>query len=156
MSRARQNETAARRAVQLRRVARHMSPAGRAELGDVIEGLEEDVEDAVGKASAARILGVSTTTIDKWVEKGLLTAVPAKTHGRTAIAKAQLLDVAEQVAELREIGRTRGLLDEVLSRLEFEDATGWSVEQLQKAAARPFNRDGYVSTMPKPDWGPND
>jgi hypothetical protein len=84
----------------------------RAELG-----LREELGDAVPKSVAARLLGVSLTGLEHWVDAGRLPVV-RRPGGREELAAEALLDVAEEVERLRKEGASRGLLAEALRRLE--------------------------------------
>jgi hypothetical protein len=72
---------------------------------------------AVPKSVAARILGVSTTGLERWIDAGKL-PVLRRPGGREEVAAEALLDVAEEVVRLREEGMSRGLLANALRRLE--------------------------------------
>lgn len=79
--------------------------------------LRAELAGAVPKSVAARLLGVSTTALERWIDAGRLPVV-RRPGGREEVAADALLDVAEEVRRLREEGLTRGLLATALRRLE--------------------------------------
>lgn len=79
--------------------------------------LREELGGAVPKSVAARLLGVSTTGLERWVDAGRLPVV-RRPGGREEVVAEALLDVAEEVERLREEGASRGLVAEALRRLE--------------------------------------
>lgn len=78
--------------------------------------LREEMGGCVPKSVAASLLGVSTTALAKWVEAGRLPVV-RRPGGREEIDAEALLDVAEEVARLREAGSERGVVATALGRL---------------------------------------
>jgi hypothetical protein len=111
------------------------------------------------KAEAAHLLDVSTTTLEQWVERGLLPVVRVSQYKRERVPARPLLALAAQVKELRRHGRQRGLLVEALSRLEQEDP-GWRAE-FERLYGPGLGSSGdddgeYVSAAPGPDFGPDD
>lgn len=79
--------------------------------------LREELGGAVPKSVAARLLGVSTTGLERWIDSGNIPVVQ-RPGGREEVAAEALLDLAGEVALLREEGASRGLLAEALRRLE--------------------------------------
>jgi Arc/MetJ family transcription regulator len=122
------------------------------ELNHAISG-----QDSYSKTFAARLLGVSPQTLDTWVERGLLPVVQTSKYKRERIPAEMLIALATEVAELREMGRRRGLLPEAITRLEERDPdTRKELDRLRHQAKRPFDRSKYVSARPGPDWHPED
>ena len=109
------------------------------------------------QAEAARLLGVSTTTLDNWISTGLLPLCNASDYKRKRVLTKPLLALATEVKVLRRMGQQRGLLAEAVTRLERDDPN-WAKEYqgLEKEASRPFKRGDYLSAAPGPDWGPGD
>jgi excisionase family DNA binding protein len=67
----------------------------RRELEPIIAGLRSEIEETVPKTVAARLLGVSVPTLNKWIARGLN---PATSSGRyRRIPRDPLLELAEQV-----------------------------------------------------------
>jgi hypothetical protein len=79
--------------------------------------LRAELGGSVPKSVAARVLGISTTALERWVDAGKLPTV-RRPGGREEVAAEALLDVAEEVVRLREEGVARGLVAEALRRLE--------------------------------------
>jgi excisionase family DNA binding protein len=79
------------------------------------------------KTEAAHLLDVSSTTLEKWIDRGLLPVVQVPRYKRDRVPARALLALAGEVKQLRRDGRRRGLLVEALSRLEREDPQ-WRAE----------------------------
>lgn len=82
--------------VRLRRAERAADDRVRAEIEPVLACLEDIIGPTVGRADAARLLGVSHTALDRWIEKGEIAAVLTP-RGRREIPLSQLVDLIEQV-----------------------------------------------------------
>lgn len=81
------------------------------------EGLiRAELDWAVPKSVAARVLGVSTTGLERWIDAGRLPVI-RRPSGREEVAAEALFDVAEEVVRLREERVSRGLLANALRRL---------------------------------------
>jgi hypothetical protein len=105
-------------ALAIRRVrAETRSPRAKMRLIGAELRLRAELADAVPKSAAAGFLGVSTTALERWVDAGWIPVVQ-RPGGREQIAAEALLDIAEEVARLREEGVSRGLLASALRRLE--------------------------------------
>lgn len=87
--------------VKLRRAERAADEQVRAEIEPVLAFLEEIAGRTVRRAEAARLLGISYTALDRWIEKGEVSAVLTP-EGRKEIPLNQLLDLLEQVEERRD------------------------------------------------------
>jgi DNA-binding transcriptional MerR regulator len=133
-------------------------------LREAVDAASAEMEQALAakphfsRTEAAELLGVSTTTLDNWIAKGLLPLRKVPDYKRERIPTRPLLALATEVKELRRMGQQRGLLAEALARLEREDPA-WAEEFAElygKEAKRPFDRDDYVSAAPGPDWDPED
>jgi hypothetical protein len=101
--------------------------AGRSSRGEPAERVRrverrvrESAGSSVSKAVAARVLGVSIPTVDKWVARG---RIPTVLNGRgpRRVAVGPLVDLAAIVEELRDAGQTDGLVAAAVLRLEQED-----------------------------------
>lgn len=76
---------------------------------------------SVPKAKAARILGVSPTALDRWIDRGRLPVVASASSPRLAIETRPLLDLAETVERLRRKGVERGRLARAFELLGWPD-----------------------------------
>lgn len=153
-------EAAAVALVALRGADRDDPDALRQAVAEAVRELESSLQGTshFTQSQAAALLGVSKTTLDNWVEKGLLSLQQVEGYKRPRVAAAPLLELAAEVRELRRMGQKRGLLAEALARLEREDPE-WRQqfdELYGERARRPFNRDDYVSARPGSDWDPGD
>lgn len=149
-------ERRARHILQLRHAARR-GDSVQAELQPVIDDLRTELDETVPKASAARILGVSTTTLDRWVARRLIPTAPAARGSHQEVPRDALLDVAEAVADIRRLGADRRVLVEALRRLHAEDAeTRSSVEEDLGAALTAADRGDLVKFTLPDDWDPED
>jgi hypothetical protein len=92
----------------------------RARIATVEEGLREDVGESLSKASAARILGISLTTLDKWIGRSMLTTV-TRPNGREEIEAASFYDLAAEVERLRELGEDKAVIAAAFHRLAEHD-----------------------------------
>jgi hypothetical protein len=88
---------------RLRRVERRHPSR---ELSAVREDLEAQLGGTVSRSLSARLLGVSHTALNKWIEAGGVPAVITK-RGRKEVPIAALLDLQEEVARERESGRRK-------------------------------------------------
>jgi len=133
-------------------------------LREAVDAASAEMEQALAakphfsRTEAAELLGVSTTTLDNWISKGLLPLRKVPDYKRERVPTEPLLALATEVKELRRMGKHRGLLAEALARLEREDPA-WAEEFAElygREAQRPFRREDYVSAAPGPDWDPED
>lgn len=98
--------------------------AGRDGDRERVRKVEDRVRSRVGlgvpKAVAARVLGFSVNTLDKWIARGRVKTVEGK-NGRQLVALEPLVDLAAQVEELRETGKKDGVLAAAILALQLED-----------------------------------
>lgn len=96
----------------------HDMAAGRLDQERVREAAEVLLEHrrselpGVSVAVAARLLGVSRTTVEAWLKAGILTPAAAKRR-RHEITVDSLVRLQALIGELRRLGRTRELRDYV-------------------------------------------
>ena len=114
-------ERTAERILALRRTARSGGEI-RAELEPVIDGLRRDLDETMSKIEAAKVIGVSVPTLDKWIEQRII-PVERATSGRPRVPRYTALDLAERVSDLRDRGRERNLIVAVVHQLQRDDAT---------------------------------
>jgi DNA-binding transcriptional MerR regulator len=116
-------ERALRDAVELRTLA-HASPdtSVRSQLEQIAQRRSEDIGPSVPKTRAARMLGVSLTALDRWIERG---AIPvrrrASSSRRHELETQAVIDLAVEIRALRESGRKHALLAAALARRNSAD-----------------------------------
>jgi hypothetical protein len=89
--------------VRLRTIAPQVSDEVRRNIEPVISLLEEAAGPTVSRSEAGRLLGVSHTTINRWIEKGDITTVPTA-RGRSEIALGQVIRFLQSVEGDRDAG----------------------------------------------------
>lgn len=88
----------------------------RVHLAQAQRALRREIGVGVPKTLAARLLGVSTTALERWVTLGRLPVV-RRPRGREEIDVVALLDLLEETTLVREEGWQRGVLAEAFRRL---------------------------------------
>jgi hypothetical protein len=106
--------------------------------------LRTELGDSVPKSVAADLLGVSTTALERWIDRERIPVVH-RPGGREEVAAGALLDLAEEVTQLREEGASRGLIAEALRRLE---QRGLPRRRLRPNEPARELRAAYLSTTP--------
>jgi excisionase family DNA binding protein len=101
--------------LRLRRAARIADDPARSEILAVSAHLEESVGPTVSRAAAARLLGVSYTSLDRWIEKGDISALFTP-GGRREIPLSELLDLLEDVEQRRADGARFALASVIRDR----------------------------------------
>lgn len=90
----------------------------RSELRELEARLRRAAGAAVGKKVAARLLGVSVTALDRWIDRGYLPAVaPVVGARRLAVESGPLLELATEVRRLRRSGRSGRVVAEAIREL---------------------------------------
>lgn len=90
-------ETVVQGIARLRKIAPQLDERSRQELDPVITLLEDLAGPTVNRSQAARLLGVSHTTLNRWISKGDITTVPTS-RGRREIPLGQLVHLLGAVA----------------------------------------------------------
>jgi DNA-binding transcriptional regulator YiaG len=145
----------AQRILALRRTARRGGDVQH-ELEPIIEGLRDDLDDTMSKTQAARVIGISVPTLDKWVEQRI---VPVKraASGRPRIPRDTALDLAERVADLRDRGRERNLVVALVDQLQRDDSLYQrEFRKLYGPGLRALVKGDLVSAAPTDAFGPDD
>jgi hypothetical protein len=93
----------------------------------------------VRPAVAARVLGLTEKTVRHWADEGVLTIKQARPR---RLDPQRLHEVLHLVRDLREAGKTRGLLDEVWRRLS--DEALLEREDLQESLEQMRRGEGTV------------
>jgi hypothetical protein len=100
---ARERERTLQNIARLKRVERsNPSP----EIAAVREDLESQLGGTVPRSTAARLLGVSHTALNNWIDSGDVPVVFSK-QGRKEVPIPPLLDLGERVAERGRSGRRK-------------------------------------------------
>lgn len=106
--------------VDLRVAGRQSRGNPRLRVRQVEDRMRQRVGQGVPKAVAARVLGVSTTTLDKWIARGRIQTIPGP--GDTPrVALAPLVELVAEVQALRELGQTDGVLAAAILHLQQRD-----------------------------------
>lgn len=87
--------------VRLRRVERAADPRLRAELRRVRGFLETIVGPTISRARAARLLNVSQTALDRWIDKDEIATVVTP-RGRREIPLSELVELLDEVDQARD------------------------------------------------------
>lgn len=86
-----------------------------------VEGrMRKRVGPGVSKTVASRVLGVSVNTVDKWIARGSIRTVRAR-GGKRLVELTGLVDLATAMEDLREAGRTTGVLAAAILHLQRHD-----------------------------------
>lgn len=113
MAKVSESERLVDRILRLRRAGRVPSVA--LDVAPVRADLEEQLGPTLSRSRAARILGVSQTALDRWVAKGQVPTVVAP-DGRAEVPRRFVIEVAEQIGELKRRGERGRLLAAALRR----------------------------------------
>lgn len=73
------------------------------------------------KATAARMLGVSANTLDKWIRRGRLSVVRDPRTNRELVDIGAFVPLFVKVRGLRAAGRSEGIVATAIAELERED-----------------------------------
>ena len=119
--------------VRLRRAER--IPAVAADVRPVRRELEARLGPTLSRSRAARILGVSQTALDRWVEAGQVPVVVTP-RGRREVPRQFVVELREAIDGLLAEGRRRHLLGAALAARR-EAAAGVGGEASSSASSRP-------------------
>lgn len=100
-----------RHAVRLRRAER--AARTREDILPVRTALETEIGPTVARATAARLLGVSQTALDRWIARGDIPTVVTRS-GRRAVPRHALIELIEAVEERGRLAEERHPLASVL------------------------------------------
>jgi hypothetical protein len=93
----------------------------RRELRDIEVSLRGELGPSVPKRAAARVLGVSVTALDRWIDRGVLPAVSSRGVKRLGVETRPLLELATAVERLRRGGQSRGVIARAVRELGWRD-----------------------------------
>jgi len=130
-------------------------PEAAAAIVEVIDDLRSDVGETLTKASAARLLGVSRNTLDKWIARG---AVPTREiAGRQEVVRTELEELAETVQRLRAVSADRpGVLAEAVRRLAEGDPEFAGMEDQIERSLRDVEQGNLVPLRIPDSFGHDD
>ena len=103
--------------VELRRVAAALEPPARDRIWRLARELRLELDDSVPKLPAARALGISVKTLDKWVARGEIPTLRRPGAGRSQVETDTVLDLLQEATELRLAGATSGVVAVAIRRL---------------------------------------
>lgn len=145
----------AERILALRRTARRGGSV-RDELEPIIEGLRGDLDDTMSKSQAAKVIGISVPTLDKWIEQRIV-PVRRAASGLPRVPRDTALDLAERVGDLRERGRERNLIVALVDQLQRDDpAYQREFKKLYGPGLRSLAKGRLVSAAPTDAFGLDD
>jgi len=115
------------------------------------------LRSGVPKAAAARLLGVSVNTLDKWIARGRIGTVTSSRSRRELVEPHHLAKLLVHVRVLRQQGSTDGVLAVAIEALERDDQTyRREFDELYGASLRALE-SGDVKPLQLPDsFGPED
>jgi predicted phage tail protein len=93
----------------------------RAHIHRVAERRRRSVERGIPKASAARALGVSVPTLDKWIARGRVHTIRNRTTNRQQVDAQQLIPLVAEVRALRALGQKEAVLARAIEALDQQD-----------------------------------
>jgi DNA-binding transcriptional MerR regulator len=110
----------------------------------------------MSKTEAAKAIGVSAATLDKWIEQQIV-PVERVGGGQPRVPRDTALDLARRVADLRHRGHDRNLIVAVVDELQRADpAYQREFQKLYGPGLRPLATGDLVSAGPTDDFGPDD
>lgn len=155
MGRTINTERTAERILALRRTARRGGEV-RQELEPIIDGLRRDLDETMSKTQAAKVIGVSVPTLDKWIEERIV-PVERAASGRPRVPRDTTLDLAERIADLRQRGRERNLIIALVDQLHRNDAAYQrEFKKLYGPGLRSLAKGRLVSAAPTDAFGQDD
>jgi hypothetical protein len=121
--------------VRLRRAERE-SP--NPEVTAVREDLEREIGESISRSQAARLLGVSHTALNRWIDRGDVPVV-ISARGRKEVPVPALVDIYEAVERERMEGRRRlHLLEPVISE-DLDRAARLRPESVLQGESQPLD-----------------
>jgi len=102
------------------RAAREAVATLRSDVDHVVDDLRQDAGETLPKAAAARVLGVSRGTLEKWIGRAMIST--RTVDGLERVERAGLEEIAAEVAALRRLREDNpAVLAEALTRLADRD-----------------------------------
>lgn len=129
----------------------------RAHIHRIVERRRQSVGRGIPKAGAARALGVSVQTLDKWIARGRVRTVRNLKTDRQQVDAQQLVPLVAEVRALRRLGCREGILAHAIEALDQHD-TGYrreGDELYSEALQAAESGDLQPGTLPE-NFGPDD
>jgi hypothetical protein len=127
--------------LRLRAVERRVAPDIRTALAETRELLEEIAGSTVRPATAARLLGVSQTALNRWLDRADVASVLGP-NGRREIPLAELVGLLEDVRQLGVQSSSRPLAAVIGRRRDAEEAPDLEASRVQARRSRGRERAG--------------
>ena len=107
-----------RQIVDLRQASAAADPSARAQLWRVARELRLELGDSVPKLPAASALGISVKALDHWVSRGAVPTFRRPGTNRSSVETDAVLDLLEEVADLRRTGVASAVIATAVGRVE--------------------------------------
>lgn len=147
-------EKTAQRVIALQVTARCGGQVGR-ELEPIITDMRSEIAPTLPKRVAARLLGVSVPTLNKWIVRGLITVEQSGRYER--VVRDPFLDLAVLVQRLRRSGKTEGVVAEAVQRLQADDPDYQrEAAELYGDSVAAIGRDDLIPATIPDTFGPDD
>lgn len=92
----------------------------RSDLREAEAVLRAQLGPSVPKRAAARLLGISVTALDRWIDRGYLPVVTSpRSSKRLGVETRSLLDLATAVWRLRRAGRSHAVISAAVRELRW-------------------------------------
>lgn len=131
--------------LRLRRAERLADRRLRDELEPVREFLEGIVGPTVSRAETARLLDVSQTALDRWIDKGEISVVLTP-RGRREVPLSELVELLEEVESARNDRASRPLAP-VISQRRRRSSETIDLDRLLPRRRRPGHRKAELSAL---------
>ena len=127
----------------------------RSDVDHVVDDLRQDAGETLPKAAAARVLGVSRGTLEKWIGRAM---IPTRTvDGLERVERASLEEIAAEVAALRRLREDNpAVLAEALTRLADRDPEFAGTEAQIAESLRDVEQGELVPLRIPDSFGPED
>jgi excisionase family DNA binding protein len=133
--------------------------ATKQQLREALQEATVQLRVAVGrgvpKVEAARLLGISRPSLDRWIAGGRIATV--QVGKRSLVDADSLASLLVEVERLRELGTTRGVVAAALHRLAERDADVQAqLAQMLGPGLEALERGDLVPVTIPPTFGPED
>jgi hypothetical protein len=156
MARASRSERNVLNVVMLRQVREALDDDElRSDVDHVVDDLRQDAGETLPKAAAARVLGVSRGTLDKWIGRAMIPTLIV--DGLERVERAGLEEIAAEVAALRRLREDNpAVLAEALTRLADRDPEFAGMEAQLSKSLKDIEHDELVPLCIPDSLGPED